>query len=75
MGFTGELKFSDDGVHKMEYDNIKFGNVCCRDFIIYSMTSTPERAEMKKKAYHSRMFASSADRTITKKMKLTKIIW
>jgi len=75
LGYTGELKFADDGVHKMEYGGEKFGNVCCRDFIIYSLTSTPEKAEQKKKSYHARMFAASANRVITPKMKKTKILW
>lgn len=74
LGYTSELKFADDTEHKLEYNGIKFGNVCCKDFIIYSIKS-PEKAEMKKKAYHARMFATSKGRVITPKMKLTKIIW
>ena len=70
-----KLKFADDGIHKFEYDNIKFGNTCCKDYIIYYLTEGKEKAEEKRNQYHKRMFAASKDRVITKKMKLTKINW
>jgi hypothetical protein len=70
-----KLKFADDDTHKLEYDGVKFGNVCCKDFIIYYLKDGKEKAEEKRKLYHKRMFATSEGRTITKKMKLTKIQW
>ena len=75
LGYNiNNLSFSDDGKHKMDYDGISFGNVDNKDFIIYSLIS-PEKAYRKKKAYHARMFADIPGREITKKMRLTRILW
>lgn len=75
LGYNLPLSFATDGTHKLEYDGIKFGNQANRDFIIYSLTNTTEKAKKMKKAYWARMFAQTGGREITKKMKLTKIIW
>jgi len=73
LGYTSELKFSDDGQHKLEYQGEKFGNVDNKDFIIYSLTEGKEKADRMKKAYHARTFAPG--RKITQKMRYTAINW
>lgn len=75
LGYTGELKFADDGQHKLEYDKILFGNVDNKDYIIYLLTEGKEKAEKMRRAYRARMFADKPGRTITKKMRLTSINW
>ena len=69
------VNFADDGQHKLEYDNILFGNVDNKDYIIYLLTEGKEKAEKMRRAYRARMFADKPGRTITKKMRLTGINW
>jgi len=45
------LFFSNDGIHKLEYDNIPFGRVGYKDFIIYTLTE-PKKAEQARDRFH-----------------------
>jgi len=45
------LHFSTDGIHKLEYDNIPFGRVGYKDFIIYTLTE-PKKAEQARDRFH-----------------------
>lgn len=53
------LKVCNDGKHKFEYENIKFGSVINKDFIIYSILEDMEKiekgtAEKKRNSYRAR---------------------
>ena len=73
LGYTSELKFSDDGQHKLEYMGEKFGNVDNKDFIIYLLTEGKEKANKMRRSYLARTFAPG--KNITQKMKYTRINW
>lgn len=45
------LNFSTDGIHKLEYDNIPFGRVGYKDYIIYLLTD-PKKAEQARNRFH-----------------------
>jgi len=45
------LFFSNDGIHKLEYDNTPFGRVGYKDFIIYTLTE-PKKAEQARDRFH-----------------------
>ena len=45
------LFFSNDGIHKLEYDNTPFGRVGYKDFIIYTLTE-PKKAEQARERFH-----------------------
>jgi len=45
------LFFSTDGIHKLEYDNIPFGRVGYKDYIIYTLTD-PKKAEQARNRFH-----------------------
>lgn len=47
------LTFSNDGIHKLNYDGINFGRVGYNDFIIYQLMGD-ESALMKRKNYLAR---------------------
>lgn len=54
-----KLKFSDDGIHKLEYENVKFGRVGYGDFILWTLRekkgdTPPKYADKKRNAYLAR---------------------
>lgn len=75
LGYNLPVNFTNDDVHKLEYDGIKFGAKNNKDYIIYLLTEGQDKADKMRKAYLSRMLAKTNDRTITKKMRLTRINW
>jgi hypothetical protein len=48
------LKLANDGIHKLQYDNIKFGSAINNDYIIYKLMEKEkliEKGEAKKNQY------------------------
>lgn len=50
------LNYSDDDIHKLDYDGVKFGRVGYNDFIIYLFTTDEDEALNKRKNYRKRAY-------------------
>jgi hypothetical protein len=73
-----ELSLAHDGIHKLKYNNIKFGNIDYPDFILFIMNKQIDEAIKRRKNYLTRtanMRGNWKDNKYSKNNLSRRIIW